>query len=343
MKTIFVLFLIICGVGITFLFNHSSQNGADQDDQGQVESPAKKSLSKGSVSDSPEKGKKNDKKVDAKIVNTSVRKEEVTKSEIISSQLGVESKDRGLSRMEPLWRTPDGQQPSYKNRIVAIKGIGKSLKLTERKELYRYLREGPSDNVYDLHIKDRIMIKLENQNVNTPEYLGELMKMVEEKDLDGFFRGYAMQHLRDAYQVHPGMSSELKSSYLKGMEDKDSDVSGTALLAIAEFKGDYEEVELKKVTELMLDLIQDEEAHYPSRVTAMQLVGEMGIGKALPMVKLQANEGKGTVMKIAALNSLGYLGVESDLAFLQAILADPEKKIFHEVVRKAIQSIKSRG
>lgn len=249
----------------------------------------------------------------------------------------LQSKNRVIAG---LWKNQLGQAPSYKQRINSVNQLGLNLEVDERQDLYQYLRYGPDNNAYDLHIKDRLMIKFESQQSGQEEYVNELKEMVFEEELDGEFRGYVMQHLRSEYFLHERSRSELKKIIIKGMKDVSSDVSGTALLAVADMNTELDNIEKIEVQKGLLDIVNSKDSHQPSRVTAFSLAGKLEVEDALPAIRKEIKEGKDYTAKIAALYSLGNLGDETDEPLLEEVLNSHTNAFIIKAAKQALEKLK---
>lgn len=246
------------------------------------------------------------------------------------------------ARTDGLWKTPDGKEPTYDQRIDSLEKMGKNLNQVERAELYSFLRHGPNDK-FTLHVKDEIMIKIEQQGTPAPEYIGELRSIVADEGIDGDLRGYAAQHLRSAY-VHATDEErkEIRETFYEGLKDNETDVSGTSLLSVINLHERFGEFEDDKIDEAALELSTSDNTHLPSKITAMSLVGERGLVQVLPSARDQAIKGVDTVMKIASIATLGELGTQEDLEILDKILNNHSKSYYHEAAELSKTKIKKR-
>ena len=260
---------------------------------------------------------------------------------VVSADADKREKLKSISsRIEALWRNADGKTPSYAQKKMVIHKLGKTLSPEEREALYDYLRNGPSHNVYDLAIIDRLMIHLENTPEIAPEYVANLIDISKDTVIDGSVRGYVIQHLEDAYQARPILRKPIEEAFYAGLADTSTDVSGTSVQVLTllskQFPGQFDE---KKIALSALSMAEKNNTWHPSRITAISVVGKLGVKEALPTVRKQAEKGARVTMKLAAIHSLGQLGDEEDIPFLEEILANPEKKFFAIAAQKALDRL----
>ena len=77
----------------------------------------------------------------------------------------------------------------------------------------------------------------------------------------------------------------------------------------------------------MLDLASDQEASVANRITALRLCGEQGNAQALETARNLAQNGDTTMLRCAAIATLGELGTEEDLALLETYAASTDERI----------------
>jgi hypothetical protein len=245
-------------------------------------------------------------------------------------------------RISALWKNKKGQAASYREKNVAINRLGVNLLKEEREAIYDYFRSGPSNDVYDLAVIDRLMNHLDNIPSIAPEYLGEMTNLVKDKTVKGSVRGYAMQHLGDIYNTRPTLRKKLLNVYYEGLKDSSSDVSGTSVMVLTYLSSHYENIDKKLLKEATVELVNNEDTWLASKISTISAAGRLGLKESLPEVRHQVTEGNGIVMKLSAIHSLGQLGNEEDITTLEEIIGDPNKKVFAIAAKKALRSIKLR-
>ena len=90
----------------------------------------------------------------------------------------------------------------------------------------------------------------------------------------------------------------------------------------------------------MLDLASDEEASVANRITAIRMCGEQGSAQALDTARDLAQNGDTTMLRCAAIATLGELGTEEDLALLETYAASTDKRI-QRIGQQALEKLAS--
>jgi hypothetical protein len=260
---------------------------------------------------------------------------------VISSEKREALRDTS-PRISALWKNEKGEEPTYREKNEAINHLGVNLQKEEREAIYDYFRSGPSDDVYDLAVMDRLMIHLDNIPSIAPEYVSEMTNIVKDESVKGSVRGYVMQHLGDSYDTRPALRGQLQNVYYEGLKDSSTDVSGTSVMVLTDLSRKYDHFDKGALGKATIELTESEETWHASRISAMSAVGRLGQKEALPTVRQQVKEGDGIVMKLSAIHSLGQLGEEKDIKVLEEILKDPNKKVYAVAAKKALDSIQQR-
>ena len=220
--------------------------------------------------------------------------------------------------------------------------LSKDLSEIERDALYMFLRNDENDSA-NLHVKDELMCRLEMQTTRPSEYEKALYSIMKDDTIDGDLRGYAVQHLRSAYDVDGTDETLIKEALYQALEETQSDVSGTAMLAFAEFtKRDNanEEFEIDFIKQRALELAADESLHTPSRNTIIECCGRLEIPEIIPVAKeVIGDETKTIADKLPAIAAIGYTGDESHLTYLESLAGQNSIK---PAVVAAIKKINKR-
>ena len=264
-----------------------------------------------------------------------------------------EVKRRKVGRIAPyrvinreLGQVPESIRPlfdleSYQERLDFVFRLSDGLNAVERDALYIFLRSHENDSGY-LHVKDEIMCRLERQTTRPVEYERALYSIMKDDTIDGDLRGYAVQHLRSAYAVEGTDKSLIKEALFQALEDDQSDVSGTAMLAFAQMDNGLlaDEREKEFVKARALELAADESVHTPSRNTIIECCGRMGCKEIIPIAKeVIADDSKTFADKLPAIASIGHVGDESHIALLEELSKNNRLK---PAATAAITRIKKR-
>jgi len=246
-------------------------------------------------------------------------------------------------RVDGLFATASGGTPRYSQQIAFLQTVGNNLNRTERAKLYEFLREAPNDR-YTLHVKDRVMMKLETQATTAPEYLEELATIALTTAINGELRGYTVQHLRSAYdEGNAEVRGLIRETLYQGVKDLNSNVCGTALLAMVNLQERYGDFVEEKIDAAVIALSTGKQVHLPSKVTAIQMAGKRGKKETLAEIRKMAENGENIVVKTAALAALGDLGNEEDLKFIELVIADKDKVVYHEAAKLSKSKIFNRS
>jgi len=246
-------------------------------------------------------------------------------------------------RVAALWNINEKSiSKAYSKRINIINKLGQNLSYQERQSLYKYIRSGPNKNAHDLAAIDYLLIKLESRNDIASEFVEEMSSIVVNKKVDGSVRGYVVQHLGIAYDDKPAFRTELREIYYNGLKEKSTDVSGTSLMVLTNLSKRFKEFDKERIKNAAIELATDSETQHASKISILSKLGELNAIEALPTLRKQVKEGKGIVIKLAAIHSLGQLGKEEDIALLEEFLADSSMPVYNKAASKALDTLKQR-
>lgn len=289
-----------------------------------------------------------------KKLNEVAKNNEIVVTEVQTSKIElrpVEKKERKKEKLKApehatdltkeLYVNEKGESSSYHDKLIAVRKLGKKLSKDDKASLYEFLKYGPAGRS-NLHVKDRILMVLDKQS-NQDEHIDNLIEISNDRTVDGALRGYVVQHLRSAYlRTNIKNRNKLTEAFYKNLEDVDSDVSGTALLALTKLDKRFSGFNDSIIDEGSLNLASNENTYITSRVTAIQISGERKIYEVLPIARKELNRPNETVMKLASINAIGNVGNSDDLEVLEKILENKKAKVLHIAVKKAIKRIHKR-
>ncbi len=188
----------------------------------------------------------------------------------------IKSSDVILAKLPNSLEKIFNQKSSKKERIRCIQNLSNDLSEEEIGWLYSFLANDLNDSHY-LFAKDEIMCKLENQLIRPEDYEETLAGIIENRQIDGDLRGYAVQHLRSAWSVKNVNKVFLEAIFWDSLNDYESDVAGTALLALNDvLKLSKKNEELTVLYSETERLVLDSSVHKPSRLTALSLILQNG-------------------------------------------------------------------
>lgn len=191
-----------------------------------------------------------------------------------------------------------------------------------------------------------------------PEGLGDLLvEVVSNPAQDGTWRNYCIQFMEPFYERQFEVES-LKSEATNGdvnsseelqrvqdalweaLGERDNSNAATALLGLDKLSKNYSEFDRKEVEAAMLDLASDDQASVANRITAIRMCGEQGNVQALETARTLVMEGNTTLLRYAAIATLGDLGTEEDLALLQTYASSDDERI-ERIARSALKKMES--
>lgn len=240
----------------------------------------------------------------------------------------------------PLFKSNQASK-TYNERIQFLKRQGHSLSREERNGLYEFLNSDENDKL-TLHVKDEIMCLLESQKKRPSEFIDKLIEISQDNNLDSDLRGYALQHLRYAYEK-AGKDPEkekIRNAFYEALKDRESIVCGTSMLALAALSEEDKSFDNKRIEEAALELVSDPSLHVPSKVSVVRICGNLNLKSSLPTIRSLAKSTENKMIKLAALASLGDIGGMEDFAFLSQMR---KKKFYKKAAELSINKIKQRN
>ena len=161
-----------------------------------------------------------------------------------------------------------------------------------------------------------------------PDGMGELLTGVyNNPEQDDMWRNYCIQFMELYYErqaKESGVTNQLQSvqDFLwDALDERDNSNAGTALLALDKLSRNHDEFAKEEIRAAMIDLAIDEQASLANRVTALRLCGEQGNFQALEPARDLAANGNTTMIRCAAIATLGELGTEEDYVQLETYAA----------------------
>ncbi len=205
-----------------------------------------------------------------------------------------------------------------------------------------------------------------------PEGLGgQLVEMYRDDQHDDVWRDYCVQYFagyyerrwpspgrrrgpaplpkpgeRQAVDPSPGTlenpeRQDIEAAYWEAVSEKDKTIAGTALMAIERLSRVRSEFDRDKIGAAAVDLASDDQCLEGSRITALRVCGLMGRKEVLPAARIVSQTGETTMLRMAAIATLGDLGEEHDIDLVETMAASSEKRIA-TVAESALQRLKKR-
>lgn len=228
---------------------------------------------------------------------------------------------------------------SYRTRLFAIYNLSLDLSDAERDILYYFLRND-DNSMMSLHLKDEVMRKLEQQLIRPKEYEQRLIEITLDKRLDGGLRGYAVQHLRSAYDVKTVNKIEVREGLYNALGNIHSDVAGTAILALTNLHQKYKnDFDVEQIKGAAISIASDESTQMASKLTAVECCARLGIKEVLPVARAIVNNPKEPVAhKLPAVNAIGQLGDISDESLLLKLQNDKYLSVASRIALSRIRN-----
>lgn len=195
------------------------------------------------------------------------------------------------------------------------------------------------------HRVNSVLNALLAQNAYNSDLGGLLMNMATENK-DPVLRLYALQHLGPwvAREKDPGKKQEIVA-LLSRLATKDGEqTAGTAIQMITELERagtSVSPVNLKAIEKAALKIAADPKASHDLRVNAFHTCCERKLSGVLKDARnIAGNKDEITIVRKAAIYSIGMMGTKEDLDMLNDLSS--ESDLLAEAVKPAVKRIESR-
>ena len=242
---------------------------------------------------------------------------------------------------------PDGKNKyvKYRNQLNVLKSLKTPISAQEIESLRDYVLTGENDKL-GLHVKDVIFIQLEKNPKANKEHIEFLTAISKDKSIDGDLRGYSVQHLRSEYaKADSELRKQIQKTLFESLKDTESDVSGTAMLALSDLSKMYpNEFDKEAINNELVSLVEDDSMHIPSRIAMVQSVGTMkndSESVANAVRDLAFNDPGDMVLRLTAIATLGEIGTKEDVQSLEKVLKSGHK-LYKVATQNAIKKLKNK-
>ena len=268
---------------------------------------------------------------DVKIVKGNVKPKIVKKSDDYGELHGL-FKPQGKTKYQ-----------KYRNQLTVLRAIKIPLTRENIESLRDYAWKGANDRL-GLHVKDEIFIKLEKNKTADKDHIQFLSELSADKTIDGDLRGYAVQHLRSEYVKANGeLRKKIQKTLFDSLEDTQSDVSGTAILALSDLSKLYpNEFDKVAINNALVSLVENDSMHVPSRISVVQSVATMKTDSESvtnAVRDLAFNDPGDMTLRLAAIATIGEVGTKDDINELENILKKGHR-LYKKATQKAIKKLK---
>ena len=236
-----------------------------------------------------------------------------------------------------------GDACSFQQKQKAVNSLGSKLPPEEVKALYRFVMNKENSELANALKNDCLNI-LRKQEEPPKDLADVLVAISRDGNSDIVIRDYSIQHLRAWYKRAENDRTFIREALYETLKDRNSQFSGTALLAVCDLLENYpDDFDRGRIEDAAVKLASDDGVEENSRITATQVCGKMGIQGYVSVAREGLNTGSSVVQKLATIATIGDLGDKSDIPVLEDILGDKEAKPLHVAAKTAIKRIQERN
>ena len=161
----------------------------------------------------------------------------------------------------------------------------------------------------NLHtLKSGIMSSLQSSQ-NARDTLSQvLISIAGDSGQDPVTRDYAVQHFASWYPDAPNQAA-IAAALWSALKEKDTSIAGSALLGLMQLSRDRpQQFERRKVEESAMKLAGDSACGELSRITALQVCGQLAVEGVLPLAEQLAGTATSMTLRTAAIATLADVG-----------------------------------
>lgn len=114
------------------------------------------------------------------------------------------------------------------------------------------------------------------------------------------------------------------------------------MLGLLRLSREYPEFDRGAIGETALRLAGDEQCGELTRITAVQVCGQMDLKKVVPVVRRLAVDAKSVVLRTSAIAALGQLGGGETLSLLERLASDANGRVA-AAARSAAERVRKRS
>lgn len=194
-------------------------------------------------------------------------------------------------------------------------------------------------------LKNDALVVLLNQK-DAPEGLGtKLAEMFKDEKHTTRWRDYSLQYLAQYYEeVMPPDSqevAEITNTYAIALESRSEKYAGTALMAVERLSRDHADFDRQAIGAAALKIALAQDSCHDSRITALRVCALMNKTDVLPQARILAQTGATVPVRLAAIATVGDLGDESDLEYIESLAASDDRRL-QRISKTASESLKKR-
>lgn len=241
--------------------------------------------------------------------------------------------------MSPVVRTLlglNGDKGDREARRGALKKLTRTLSADDTQAISVFLDFRHEDNpelpsaTLDALKNDALVVLFNQQQV--PDGLGsQLATMFQDEAHGTRWRDYSLQYLSRYYEevTVPGDAarSEITNAYAVALESHTEKFAGTALLALERLSREHAEFDRQAIGDQAVGIALAGDSCQDSRITALRVCAMMDRTEILPEARILAQTGATVPLRLAAIATVGDLGDESDLEFIEALSASEDRRL----------------
>jgi hypothetical protein len=265
--------------------------------------------------------------------------------------------------ISPTLRTLIGLTPDaadYEKRQVALRSLTRRLTPGEIAILLTFLETHFGDYqglraILLNAIKNDILDVLIRQDQPVTNLGSRLVAMFRDPAQDDTWHDYCIQYLIPYYSATwvppaPGVlpapvidqqRQEIATACWDAAAQSNKGIAGTALIGLETLSRQYPEFDRERVGRLATVLADDEQTCEATRISALRLCGMLKRAEALVPARIVAQTGRSIPLRMAAIATLGDLGEQQDLEYLQAVAAVESPRL-KPIIEAAVRLIRAR-
>lgn len=197
---------------------------------------------------------------------------------------------------------------------------------------------------FDALKNDALVVLLNQKQVQ--EGLGsKLTEMFRDEEHTTRWRDYSLQYLAQYYEevLTPDSQevAEITNTYAVALDARSEKFAGTALIAVERLSRDHAEFDRQAIGDTALKMAISGNTCHDSRITALRVCAMMNKVEVLPQARILAQTGATMPVRLAAIATVGDLGDESDLEYIESLAASDDRRL-QRASKTASESLKKR-
>lgn len=256
----------------------------------------------------------------------------------------------------------DNPDRDYRTAMEGLRKLGRSLRPDDVNALREFLaRPMPAKGSMTMRgieynaIRNDVLDVLIKQDTLPEDLHLDLISMYLDLRQDDVWRTYSAQFLPIYWEARWGSrkggaeltdtdlhaQTNIRDTLREALAERDNSVAGTALLGMDGLRKSRNAFTREEVRTAAVELTLDPQTSEASRVTALRICGQLGADEVLEETRIIAQTGATTMLRLAAMATLGDLGDRQDAGLLAALAEENER--FKSVTATAIASIEKRN